>query len=109
MSDERRENLRVDINISCHFGTFDKLYPATTSNLSHGGVLLTLEEDVSASAKVGDVAECEIRLVSKTYYIPGEVRRVDGCEVALSFRALNAEKIADLTAALNAVRTLTEE
>lgn len=106
--DDRRDNLRVDISIACHFGTIDKTYPAKTSNLSYSGVLLTLEEGAFADAKIGDVSECEITLESKTYYIPGEVKRVDGCEIALSFRKLSAEKIEDLKKVLDGVRSTTE-
>ncbi len=108
MKDDRRDNLRVDITIACHFGTIDKTYPAKTSNLSYCGVLLTLEDGVSAIAKVGDVSECEIILGSKTYYIPGEVKRVEGNEVALSFRKLSVEKIEDLKKVLEGVRSYTE-
>lgn len=107
MTDDRRDNLRVDITIACHFGTIDKTYPAKTSNLSYGGVLLTLDEDVDTEARLGDVSECEIILGSKTYYIPGEVKRIEGCEVALSFRKLSAEKKEDLKAVLDAMRSYT--
>lgn len=107
-NDDRRDNLRVDISIACHFGTIDKTYSAKTSNLSYGGVLLTLEEGVSSGAKIGDVSECEITLGSQTYYIPGEVKRAEGREVALCFRKLSAEKIDDLKKVLCGVRSYTE-
>ncbi len=107
-NDDRRDNLRVDISIACHFGTIDQTYPAKTSNLSYSGVLLTLEDGISTGAKIGDVSECEITLGSKTYYIPGVVKRAEGCEVALSFRKLSAEKIEDLMKVLDGVRSSTE-
>eukprot|EP01026_Neomeris_dumetosa_P024567 TRINITY_DN204019_c0_g1_i1.p2 TRINITY_DN204019_c0_g1~~TRINITY_DN204019_c0_g1_i1.p2 ORF type:complete len:136 (+),score=4.88 TRINITY_DN204019_c0_g1_i1:41-409(+) len=93
--EERRQNTRVDAELSCHFSSVNKTCKARTLNLSMSGVLVKMEEEMP-KVEMGDIVECQFTIYESLFVLSGEVRRVAKEELALHFSTLNPQKQAVL-------------